>query len=248
MKTKNIEELKNLLKENTRDLTSDRARYSLCFLLTGGHNTRHLRNISGIPEPLIELIEEISGTFNTKQMIIFFENILLTIGTDGKDISKIVWKFLSTTLKNIPPQKTEVQEFLDFAIQKTDLFLSRKSQSRYPSSFFADEDYSKYINFQNSAFYACLDVKIQHVDINDNPPYYCAFNACEAIIDAIGSQFYTNYIALVARYAAYCTHERVNVTGWDSSSIDRRMRLNYTMGRMHAEVLLKLIKETKDTN
>ena len=75
----------------------------------------------GLPVAVQRIAENIFEALPANEAKAFFAALPAAIERDGKDLSKVVWQFLATELRSLPPQDIKVQEVIDPVIAGMDL-------------------------------------------------------------------------------------------------------------------------------
>jgi hypothetical protein len=78
----------------------------------------------GLTEPILRIAERIFESLPLEEAKQFFFDFPDAVATDGKDLSLIHWAFLGETLRNLPPQRPEIQAVIDPVIDGMDLLAS----------------------------------------------------------------------------------------------------------------------------
>lgn len=78
-----------------------------CFIgcLAHGNRPSLIADTYGIPEMLTRVLESIFERLGAADAAEFFTAIPRAIGKDGKDLSRVVWAFLASELRALPPTK-----------------------------------------------------------------------------------------------------------------------------------------------
>jgi hypothetical protein len=99
-----------------------------CFIacLTHGSKAEDVTDKFGLPEPSVKIIEDIFEALPEEEKPKFFLDIPNAIGKDGKDLSKIHWKFLASELRALPDQKPDIKKVIDPVIEGMDLLSNGK--------------------------------------------------------------------------------------------------------------------------
>jgi len=98
MLTKNFEELRVYVAIN--NITSDACNIS--SLADGEDYIEYMKSRYGVPEVLTWTLESFFVELQPSEAIQFFTSLLDSIACDGKDLSKVIWKFLSLELRQLP--------------------------------------------------------------------------------------------------------------------------------------------------
>jgi hypothetical protein len=78
----------------------------------------------GLTECILRIAEHIFESLPLEEAKQFFFDFPGAVATDGKDLSLIHWAFLGETLRNLPPQRPEIQAVIDPVIDGMDLLAS----------------------------------------------------------------------------------------------------------------------------
>jgi hypothetical protein len=78
----------------------------------------------GLTESILRIAEHIFESLPLEEAKQFFYDFPDAVATDGKDLSLIHWAFLGETLRNLPPQRLEIQAVIDPVIDGMDLLAS----------------------------------------------------------------------------------------------------------------------------
>jgi len=129
MLTRNFERLKS---EVTAHVSADRVAqgsYETCFIgcLANGHDDpEFIENQYGIPFMVTRIAESIFEGLRSNEAILFFAAIPQAIGSDGKDLSRVGWKFLAEELRALQPVPDDIQACIDPVINGIDLLAEAK--------------------------------------------------------------------------------------------------------------------------
>jgi len=129
MLTKNFQRLKT---EVTAHVSADRVAqgsYETCFIgcLANGHdNPEFIERTYGIPLMVTRIAESIFEGLRSNEAILFFAAIPQAIGSDGKDLSRVGWKFLAEELRALQPVPDDIQACIDPVINGIDLLAEGK--------------------------------------------------------------------------------------------------------------------------
>jgi len=129
MLTRNFERLKS---EVTAHVSADRVAqgsYETCFIgcLANGHDDpEFIENQYGIPFMVTRIAESIFEGLRSNEAILFFAAIPQAIGSDGKDLSRVGWKFLAEELRALQPVPDDIQACIDPVINGIDLLAEGK--------------------------------------------------------------------------------------------------------------------------
>ena len=148
MLTKNFEELRVCVAIN--NITSHI--YNINSLADGEDCMRYMNSKYGFPEILTCILESFLVELQPSEAIQFFTSLLDSIACNGKDLTKVSWKFLASELRNLPKVDPEVQA----AIKGMDLLSEGKpwpDASRASQAARAVVCYSNYNYFANGAAY-----------------------------------------------------------------------------------------------
>jgi hypothetical protein len=86
-----------------------------CFIgcLAHGNDVQQLSVTYGLPSALARICEAIFEGLSPEDAKQFFADFPDAIGYDGKNLSLVRWQFLEDVLRNLPPQKPEIQSVID---------------------------------------------------------------------------------------------------------------------------------------
>ncbi|MGY8788897.1 MAG: hypothetical protein ACKVKR_01090 [Pseudomonadales bacterium] len=86
-----------------------------CFIgcLARGDNPIAIVEEYGIPHSLVRLCENIFEALPEDDAKQFFSDIGVAVGTDGKDLTKVVWAFLASELRQLPIVTEATQVVID---------------------------------------------------------------------------------------------------------------------------------------
>jgi hypothetical protein len=99
-----------------------------CFIgcLAHGNDANLILSEYGLPVMLTRVLERIFERLPEAETRAFFLAIPRAIGTDRKDLSRIVWAFLAQILRDLPPQTGDVKAVIDRVIAGMDLLSDGK--------------------------------------------------------------------------------------------------------------------------
>ena len=94
-----------------------------CFIgcLAHDDNPDAIEATYGIPVMLTRIAENIFEALPADEAREFFAAFPAAVGRDGKDLSRVCWRFLAQVLRELPPQPTAPQEVTDAVIAGLDL-------------------------------------------------------------------------------------------------------------------------------
>jgi hypothetical protein len=97
-----------------------------CYMggLTKTHDSTPAVERFGLTESILRIAEHIFESLPLEEAKQFFYDFPDAVATDGKDLSLIHWAFLGETLRNLPPQRLEIQAVIDPVIDGMDLLAS----------------------------------------------------------------------------------------------------------------------------
>ena len=97
-----------------------------CFIgcLTHSSDAEELESRFGMPLMLVRLAESIFERLKPDDAVQFFGDIPIAIGKDGKDLSRVAWKFLAAELRELPLVDNDTQEFINQVIAGMDSLAS----------------------------------------------------------------------------------------------------------------------------
>jgi hypothetical protein len=105
MLTKNFEELRVYVAIN--NITSDACNIS--SLSDGKDYKEYMKSKYGVPGMLTRTLESFFRELQPSEAIQFFTSLLDSIACDGKDLSKVIWKFLALELRQLPRVELKTQ-------------------------------------------------------------------------------------------------------------------------------------------
>lgn len=129
MLTKNFQRLEA---EVTAHVNADRVAqgsYKTCFIgcLANGHDDpEFIENGYGIPFMVTRIAESIFEGLPADKAPSFFAAIPQAIGSDGKDLALVGWKFLAEELRSLPLTSDDIQACIDPVIDGIDLLAGGK--------------------------------------------------------------------------------------------------------------------------
>jgi hypothetical protein len=129
MLTRNFERLQP---EVTAHVAADRVAqgsYETCFigcLANGQGDPGRIENEYGIPLMVTHIAESIFEGLPADEAIKFFAALPEAVGSDGKDLTRLGWKFLATELRALPPVPDDIQACIDPVIEGMDLLADGK--------------------------------------------------------------------------------------------------------------------------
>jgi hypothetical protein len=93
-----------------------------CFIgcLVHGNRPDLIEERYGIPVMITKIAEAIFERLPAAEAAQFFADFPAAINNDGKDLSRVGWRFLSQTLRDLPPTTAEVQAVVDPVIAGLD--------------------------------------------------------------------------------------------------------------------------------
>lgn len=80
----------------------------------------------GLPIAVQRLAQSIFKAMPTVEAVDFFAALPDAVACDGKDLSCVVWQFMATELRNLPPQSAAIQAVIDPVIAGMDLLAAGK--------------------------------------------------------------------------------------------------------------------------
>jgi hypothetical protein len=128
MKTRNTEHLAATVAEHIEADAVFQGRYwdeedqKGCFIGCLVHADRPdlIEERYGIPVMITRIAEEIFEELPSAEAAQFFADFPAAINNDGKDLSRVGWRFLSQTLRDLPSTTAEAQTVVDLAIAGLD--------------------------------------------------------------------------------------------------------------------------------
>ena len=132
MITKNFERLQA---EVVAHVAADRVAqgsYESCFigcLANGRDDPGFIENEYGIPLMVTRIAESIFEGLPADEAPAFFAAIPQAVACDGKDLSRVGWKFLAADLRALPPVPDDIQAAIDPVIEGMDLLADGKKWS-----------------------------------------------------------------------------------------------------------------------
>lgn len=124
MLTKNFERLQA---EVAAHVAADRVAqgsYKTCFIgcLANGHDDPgFIENEYGIPLTVSRIAESIFEGIRSNEAVDFFAALPEAVGSDGKDLTLVGWKFLAAELRALPPVADDTQAVINSVINGMDL-------------------------------------------------------------------------------------------------------------------------------
>ena len=109
MLTKNFEELRVCVAIN--NITSDA--YNISSLADGEDYREYMKSKYGIPEILTPTLESFFCELQPSEAIQFFTSLLDSIACDGKDLSKVIWKFLALELRQLSGVNSKIETVIE---------------------------------------------------------------------------------------------------------------------------------------
>lgn len=93
-----------------------------CFIGCLSHSSRAepLTERFGLPLPLVRICEGIFEGLPAAEARDFFAAIPVSIGRDGRDLSRVHWAFLASTLRRLPRTTHDVNVAVDVVIEGLD--------------------------------------------------------------------------------------------------------------------------------
>jgi hypothetical protein len=93
-----------------------------CFIgcLVHSNNPHLIEERYGVPVMITRIAEAIFERLLADEAKQFFADFPAAINNDGKDLSRVGWRFLSQTLRDLPPTIAEVQAVIDPVIAGLD--------------------------------------------------------------------------------------------------------------------------------
>ena len=141
MLTKNFERLKSEVADHVIADRVTQGSYSTCFigcLANGINNPEFIENAYGIPLMVSRIAESIFEGLSADEAPDFFAAIPPAIASDGKDLSRVGWKFLAEELRSLPPVPDDIQACIDLVINGMDLLADGKEWPEAAASAEAD--------------------------------------------------------------------------------------------------------------
>jgi hypothetical protein len=129
MLTKNFERLQSEVIAHVKADRVAQGSYETCFigcLANGINNPGFIENEYGIPLMVARIAESIFEGLPADEAILFFAAIPQAIGSDGRDLSRVGWKFLAAELRALPPVPDDIQACIDPVIEGMDLLADGK--------------------------------------------------------------------------------------------------------------------------
>lgn len=99
-----------------------------CFIgcLAHSSDAAALADRFGLPLSLVRTCESIFEALPADDAQAFFAAIPAAVGRDGKDLSRVHWRFLAEELRALPEVSSEIQAVIDLAIAGMDLLSDGK--------------------------------------------------------------------------------------------------------------------------
>nr|BAR36535.1 hypothetical protein [uncultured Mediterranean phage uvMED] len=129
MLTKNFQKLQS---EVLAHVAADRVAqgsYATCFigcLANGENDPEFVESEYGVPTLLVRLAESIFEGLHCDEAVDFFAAHPEAIGSDGKDLTLVVWQFLAAELRALPPVLDDIQACIGSVINGMDLLAEGK--------------------------------------------------------------------------------------------------------------------------
>jgi hypothetical protein len=97
-----------------------------CFIgcLSHSKNPLPLAELYGLPVTLVRLAESVFERLPASDAKQFFADFPEAVATDGKDLNLVVWRFLASELRSLPPTDLATQAAIDLVIAGMDLLAS----------------------------------------------------------------------------------------------------------------------------
>ena len=124
MLTKNFQKLQAEVIAHVKADRVIQGSYSTCFIccLANGHNDPDfIENEYGIPLMVSRIAESIFEWLPADEAVDFFAALPEAVGSDGKDLTLVGWKFLAAELRSLPPVPDDIQAVVDPVIEGMDL-------------------------------------------------------------------------------------------------------------------------------
>jgi hypothetical protein len=123
MLTKNTDQLKAQvqLQADRVDEKYYRGKSNIIGSLSHSGKPETNEDMYGLPVMLQWIAESIFEGMNIKDATEFLSEFPNAVGCDGKDLSRVGWKFLAHELHLLPPQPVHIQEVIDPVITGMDL-------------------------------------------------------------------------------------------------------------------------------
>jgi hypothetical protein len=131
--TKNHDQL---TAEVARHIAADSVKqgsYRTCFIGCLAHqqdDPQYIQDTYGIPVMLTRILEGIFENLSAGKAVEFFAALPVAVGHDGKDLTKVSWKFLVWVLKKVPQQPQEIQAVIDPVITGLSLLAEGKEWNK----------------------------------------------------------------------------------------------------------------------
>ena len=94
----------------------------------------------GLPIMVQRIADSIFERLPVEDALKFLAALPDAIGCDGKDLSRVAWKFLAQTLRNMPPQPAEIQAVVDPVIAGLELLAAGREWPNLPAACWAAVD------------------------------------------------------------------------------------------------------------
>jgi hypothetical protein len=124
MITKNFQKLQSEVADHVKADRVAQGSYKTCFigcLANGINNPVFIENEYGIPLMVTRIAESIFEELPADEAPAFFAAIPQAIGSDGKDLTRVGWKFLAAELRSLPPVPDDIQAVIGPVIEGMDL-------------------------------------------------------------------------------------------------------------------------------
>ena len=99
-----------------------------CFIGCLAHSSDPMEAVRkyGLTEPILRIAENIFEALPAAEAKAFFAALPDAVGCDGKDLSRVHWRFLAAELRALPKQPTRIQATIDPVIAGMDLMAEGK--------------------------------------------------------------------------------------------------------------------------
>lgn len=124
MLTKNFQKLKAEVAAHVNADRVAQGSYKTCFigcLADGYNNPKFIEAEYGIPLMVTRIAESIFEGLSADEAPLFFDAFPKAIGSDGKDLTRVSWKFLAAELRALPPAPDDIQAYIGSVIEGMDL-------------------------------------------------------------------------------------------------------------------------------
>lgn len=172
-----------------------------CFIgcMAHSYDATILQERFGLPLPLVRICESIFEALPEDDAKAFFAAFPGAVARDGKDLSRVHWKFLAAEMRALPSQSPKVQAVIDPVIEGMDLLAEGKA---WPDAYGARARAAAGAAgtvYALAAAYAAADAA-----------YRAAYDAADIRVARRVTRAAANAVARVAAYTAADTAARAD--------------------------------------